>query len=335
MNDRQRTRFEIARAQYPRVMFWAAGLIVVLSVLNWVEEPESRVTMHGLDAAVAILIAALGLVLLKAPVPASLHAWVFAAAVTAVVGSLVYQAVQVDKPVVFVYIVITMTALGPMVLYWAPFLTSSIISLLLVTLLVTNWPEGHTSEWQLAAVAGVLVGAVLLRMRLAAIDALADVTSRAEHLAVTDELTGLLNRHGLNEQLPRLVAIATRLEKPLFAVFVDIDGLKAANDRHGHAFGDEVIQLSAQALQSSVRGGDLVARWGGDELVVVGIGEPADPEAFTARLDSYVGASGVDRERWPGHLSAGFARGPASVDVEALIEEADHDMYRRRRSARG
>ena len=88
---------------------------------------------------------------------------------------------------------------------------------------------------------------------------------------------------------------------PIFAIFVDIDGLKLANDRHGHAFGDEVIEVAGHAVLASVRGGDLVARYGGDEIVVVGIGQHPDPEAFSRRLDEHVTASGIDRARWPGH----------------------------------
>lgn len=335
MTDRDRIRLRIAGGQYPRLLLWAAGLIVVMSLLNWLEEPEGDVVLHVLDGAAALLLVVLGLVLLKAPIPGAIQPWLFVTGIVGVIASLTYQAWLTDRAIVMTYTVIVLTALGPMTLYWLPFLAASAVSLLAVTAAVTNWPSGHPSEWQLVALAAVLVGVVLLRMRLRAIDALADATARAEHLAVTDELTGLLNRHGLQQQVPRLLAMAARMDKPLFAVFVDIDGLKAANDRHGHAFGDEVIQLSGQALQSAVRGGDLVARWGGDELVVVGIGAHPDPAGFSARLDAYVTASGVDRERWPGHLSAGFAQVSEPVDVDALIEDADHDMYLRRRSARG
>jgi diguanylate cyclase len=117
----------------------------------------------------------------------------------------------------------------------------------------------------------------------------------------------------------------------VFALFVDIDGLKIANDRYGHAFGDDVIQLSGQAVQASVRGGDLVARWGGDELVVLGIGHHPAPGDFARRLDEHVNLSGIDRARWPGHLSVGFAQGdPSTVSVDELIGRADADMYGRR-----
>ena len=84
-------------------------------------------------------------------------------------------------------------------------------------------------------------------------------------------------------------------------------------------------------MLASVRGGDLVARYGGDEIVVVGIGHHPDPDAFSRRLDEHVTASGIDRAKWPGHLSAGFAAGdPAEVSADDLIHRADADMYGRR-----
>lgn len=84
-------------------------------------------------------------------------------------------------------------------------------------------------------------------------------------------------------------------------------------------------------MLASVRGGDLVARWGGDELMVVGIGHHPDPAAFAHRLDQQVTATGVDRSRWPGHLSVGFAEAEATTaSVDDLIELADADMYGRR-----
>jgi diguanylate cyclase len=229
------------------------------------------------------------------------------------------------------YVAIALTALGPTILAWVPFLAVSLLGMLGVLVVVTRWVPGHPSEWLLGSLAALLVSGLLLRTRLKSLDALADASELAERLAVTDELTGLLNRHGLEAQIPRLIAMSGRLDNTMFAIFVDIDGLKVANDRHGHAFGDEVIEAAGHAVLASVRGGDLVARYGGDEIVVVGIGHHPDPAAFARRLDEHVTATGIDRSRWPGHLSAGFAAGdPAVASVDELIHLADADMYGRR-----
>ncbi len=184
----------------------------------------------------------------------------------------------------------------------------------------------------IVSLAAVLVSSVLLRTRLRSIDDLADASELARQLAVTDELTGLLNRHGLQAQIPRLVAMSSRLDNTMFAIFVDIDGLKLANDRHGHAFGDEVIEVAGHAVLASVRGGDLVARYGGDEIVVVGIGHHPDPDAFARRLDEHVTASGIDRVEVARAPQRRIRRRaiPAEVSADDLIHQADADMYGRR-----
>ena len=145
----------------------------------------------------------------------------------------------------------------------------------------------------------------------------------------------MLNRRGVEERVAELVAVARRHEDVVFAKFVDIDGLKAANDRYGHDFGDQVIQSTARALRSTVRAGDLVGRWGGDEFIVVGMGHPLPPETLAERLRIHLGQSGIDLTRWPAALSIGTATAPAGdVDFDSLIATADADMYTRRRSRR-
>jgi diguanylate cyclase len=328
---RDEVRLRIARREYPRVLLWTGGLLLVLSLLTYLEEPEGAFSMHVIDAIAAAVLLAVGVVMTQVALPDRLLPWLFAVAVAFLLMALLYQVEIEQKPIGFVYVTIVLTALGPTIMNWAAFAAVSFVGLGGVLLVVTSWKPGHPTEWVIVSLAAVLVGGVLLRTRLRSIDDLADASELARRLAVTDELTGLLNRHGLQAQIPRLVAMAGRLDGTMFAIFVDIDGLKLANDRHGHSFGDEVIEAAGHAVLASVRGGDLVARYGGDEIVVVGIGHHPDPEAFARRLDEHVTASGIDRAKWPGHLSAGFAEGdPADVSTGELIHQADADMYGRR-----
>lgn len=279
---RDQVRLDIVRQEYPRVLLWTGGLLLIISLLTYLEEPEAPFSLHVIDAIAAAVLLAVGVVMTQVTLPGRLLPWLFATAAAFLLAALLDQVSINGAPIEFVYVAIVLTAMGLTILSWTPFVTVSVLGL-------------------------------------------------ARRLAVTDELTGLLNRHGLQAQIPRLVAMSSRLDNTVFAVFVDIDGLKLANDRHGHAFGDEVIEVAGHAVLASVRGGDLVARYGGDEIVVVGIGRNPDPEAFARRLDEHVTASGIDRVKWPGHLSAGFAAGdPADVSVDELIHRADADMYGRR-----
>jgi diguanylate cyclase (GGDEF)-like protein/PAS domain S-box-containing protein len=84
-----------------------------------------------------------------------------------------------------------------------------------------------------------------------------------------DALTELPNRRALDERLLDAMARARRLKQPLAVLFLDLDGFKSVNDDHGHAMGDELLRDVAKRLRHSVRETDYVARWAGDEFVIV------------------------------------------------------------------
>jgi diguanylate cyclase (GGDEF)-like protein/PAS domain S-box-containing protein len=92
---------------------------------------------------------------------------------------------------------------------------------------------------------------------------------RVHELAVQDELTGVGNRRDLNNQLQVEWQLFTRMERPACIAVLDLDGLKAVNDALGHSVGDEVIKAFAKIVQQEMRVTDYVARYGGDEFVVL------------------------------------------------------------------
>jgi diguanylate cyclase (GGDEF)-like protein len=116
------------------------------------------------------------------------------------------------------------------------------------------------------ALAGAGVAAAIARTALSfrAVRALAEHRREAR----TDELTGLANRRSFNETLSRTLA-ARHPERRMALLVVDLDDFKAVNDSLGHHYGDELLRLSAPRLQQVVRGGDVVARIGGDEFAVL------------------------------------------------------------------
>lgn len=98
--------------------------------------------------------------------------------------------------------------------------------------------------------------------------------------AITDELTGLLNRRGFYEAAR--AALAT--DKPVLLAYIDADGLKPVNDRLGHAVGDAMLIDIADSLRAILRPTDIVARLGGDEFCVLMVDPPMDGNALRARL---------------------------------------------------
>ena len=97
----------------------------------------------------------------------------------------------------------------------------------------------------------------------------AALLARLTELSVTDELTGLFNRRRFLELGEREVEMARRASRPLAVAMLDLDHFKLVNDRFGHAAGDEVLREAAARLSSSLRSGDLLCRYGGEELAVL------------------------------------------------------------------
>jgi diguanylate cyclase (GGDEF)-like protein len=96
-----------------------------------------------------------------------------------------------------------------------------------------------------------------------------DLTSAYERMALTDRLTGIANRRGVEREIGHEMLRLRRFQTPVSFVLFDIDHFKNINDTHGHGTGDEVLRLVAKAISGNVRDTDLVARWGGEEFLVV------------------------------------------------------------------
>ena len=159
-----------------------------------------------------------------------------------------------------------------------------------------------------------------------------------EHRAMHDPLTGLPNRDLLMDRLSVALARLGRQGTAVGVLFIDLDGFKEVNDVHGHDVGDELLISVAARLRHEVRDGDTVARFGGDEFVVlcedlVRI-EAAEPLA--RRLAEAVAQPVSSGElRLVVHASIGVVveQNPAT-SAEALVKRADAEMYRVKHGAR-
>lgn len=187
-----------------------------------------------------------------------------------------------------------------------------------------------TGDWIAGGAMALGLGAALFTARRFSVREMADANEQLAYLAGHDALTELLNRHALETSGPGLIALARRERRDVFAVFVDIDGLSAINNQHGHGAGDAVIRAVGRALIGTVRAADVVARWGGDEIVIVGIG--VGPDA--ARLEESVRTRAVAEAQvpgWTGQVSVGSVTMRSDeTDLEALVLTADAAMYERR-----
>src|SRR5439155_7902497 len=113
----------------------------------------------------------------------------------------------------------------------------------------------------------------------------------------------------------------------------DVDGLKEVNDRLGHLAGDRVLLAVAEAVRLSVRSGDVVARWGGDEFSVLGPGPGTSPVELERRILAKLReVPPEDVPGWETKVSAGSAMLAPwdDGDLASLLDQADREMYRRR-----
>ncbi len=159
--------------------------------------------------------------------------------------------------------------------------------------------------------------------------------STLETLSYSDELTGLFNRRGFNEQLRHALAIARRLESTGVLTFIDLDNFKNINDDLGHQAGDEVLVHVANLLDENVRATDMAARLGGDEFaVILQHTTPRGGRRRAAMLEQLINGSTVDFEVAEIPVRASFGTIAFGADDEAtnLIARADAEMYRRKRA---
>lgn len=149
-----------------------------------------------------------------------------------------------------------------------------------------------------------------------------------------DPLTGLLNRRGFLKALERSLAYARRYRTSAALLFLDLDGFKAVNDRHGHAAGDWVLGRVGRMIAGAVRASDVAGRVGGDEFTVI-LWNLDETQARTkARaLETLISDSDFSQggKRHALGLSAGFTMLSDSDTSEAALARADEAMYARKR----
>ncbi len=148
-------------------------------------------------------------------------------------------------------------------------------------------------------------------------------------LAQRDPLTGLLNRRGLDAVFKSALAVAHRSGRPLAVAMVDIDHFKRINDQHGHDVGDAVLVALARLIKKRVRQADVVARFGGEEFVVVLPDTNLDGAEQLAQLLVEAVASHEQPPYGRVTISVGVAEASGeATDLTELLQRADAAMYR-------
>ncbi len=167
---------------------------------------------------------------------------------------------------------------------------------------------------------------------------LKSAVERIQEMASRDVLTGLYNRRYALELLDHLIKTQARAARPCALVLVDLDHFKQINDRHGHSVGDEALKGFAWQAQEMLRGSELIARWGGEEFLLVLHDTPPDGALVAlGRLRSALQAHQIS----PAHptlrlnFSAGVTNLRATESAAQTIQRADLALYQAKAQGRG
>ena len=157
-------------------------------------------------------------------------------------------------------------------------------------------------------------------------------------LSQTDELTGLLNMRAFNMILEKEIARVTRYAQPFTVIMIDVDGLKGINDRYGHTAGSKLVQTVARSINDCVRASDVLARYGGDEFVIL-LTHTSTEHARTAaeRIRSAIDNTSFDMKgnRISTTVSIGIASFPESVqEAMDVLDKADMALYKSKQGGR-
>lgn len=149
-----------------------------------------------------------------------------------------------------------------------------------------------------------------------------DLLTHSQTQALTDGLTGIWNRRGFDQIIEKTIEHAQREEKTFSLIMADVDGLKQYNDSYGHLAADDALRLIAQTIAAQLRSVDSVARFGGDEFVIVCPGlEKKGIDMLTIRLNTALKTT-------PLTASFGAATYPSDgCTSQLLIKTADDQLY--------
>jgi diguanylate cyclase (GGDEF)-like protein len=276
------------------------------------------------DAAIALGFLIAGLALAAWPLPATLASPVFLAGVAVLVVDSLVRGAPGEVELGWVLVGGVALALRPRcalaaaAIVLVPWLAAGVIG-------AWGWRIGATGPTTDIATAAALSCLVFLA-RHGTLSGLVTSRRTLHALALTDPLTGLLNRRGIQEHASRLLARQTAGE--LAIIFLDLDGFKAINDRFGHAEGDNALVTVAGALLETFRAADVVGRIGGDEFLVV-VAPGSDVVAAARRLQDRLAACRDGSGRYTLSASVGIGH-VAGRTIEAFwdaVDAADRRMY--------
>lgn len=165
-----------------------------------------------------------------------------------------------------------------------------------------------------------------------------DLADRMRRLAITDQLTGVFNRRGFEEQSRKMFSLAKQKKMPITIVVADIDHFKSINDSYGHGVGDEAIKSFADLLQMGIRESDVLGRVGGEEFVILLPNTELESAIkLVERVREEVATTPVQCEKENITMTASFGVAQFGVNAHSMREilaNADGALYQAKNAGR-
>ena len=160
---------------------------------------------------------------------------------------------------------------------------------------------------------------------------------KLEIMAITDKLTGTTNRHIFDMIFKKALSLSKRKGKQLSAIMIDIDKFKEINDKYGHPVGDKVLKIITEVIKNSIRGSDIIFRWGGDEFfILLPETNPSEVKKVAEKIRRKIEGLNISEKGslLPITISVGTATVSSFEEKEDLIKNSDNALYRAKRKGR-
>ncbi|NMH59136.1 GGDEF domain-containing protein [Alteromonas ponticola] len=197
---------------------------------------------------------------------------------------------------------------------------------------VYNYPEVHKVRISAATVSLLVLIIASEWIRFSSYSAISAISKAHQNLANTDALTKVLNRHGLQHALPRKA-----FKQNTVIALIDADSFKSLNDNYGHDFGDQVLITLANIIRQNVKGADLIARWGGEEFLLILFDTHLhDAEALVEKIKyKFSSFTFIHKgEKINCTFSAGMSNFESAEEFEQSLKKADERLYKAKEAGR-
>ena len=315
-----KARADSARATVPLGLAFLGALIVIFSLVNALLSPAGQDLSRLISVLYGITMLILAQTLDRRRVRTSTMVAVMAAMTLLFTAQLAWDAVKLDSPVTLTYCVIALSVMPAITLAWRPALATGIVQWLIIVVAGYFIEAVDTLLWAVAALAGLLSGMVILRLRLNNIDRLTLEELRRNTAATLDPLTGLLSRQGLASVADSVDRATATASQERYILQINVKGMAEINKRYGIDYGDAVLDSTAQILRSMCAEGDQAARWSGDTFLLLGFGKCPEATAFSSRVNKALADSGIALGKLPVEVRTQVVSGK-DVPFQELLTE--------------